>query len=65
MYWLYIVIVIVILLLFVYFIRNCKDDDEEEVDEEEYKNLVKKDISKAREVIKDDLKVFEIFQDTS
>ncbi len=65
MNYIYIIIIVIIVLLFIYFARQTDDEDEDKLNnEEDYKNLVKKDINKAREVIKDDLKTFELFQDS-
>jgi preprotein translocase subunit YajC len=58
MFAIYIIIIIVILLLFFYFTYSSNDEDEEE----DYTELVKTDLKKAREVIKNDLKIFDIYQ---
>ncbi len=60
MFALYIIIIVVILLLFFYFTYAAEDEPEEE----DYTELVKTDIKKAREVIKNDLKTFDLYQKT-
>ncbi len=54
----YLLIVVIILILFLCAFAYYKGGDEEE----DYADLVKNDMAKAREVIGDDLKVFDIFQ---
>lgn len=61
----FIVVVVIMLLIFLH--NNLGDDEEKENKEdfskpeskEKIKELVKKDVTKAREVVKNDMKIFE------
>lgn len=73
MYW-YIIIAVVIVLFLVFLYLNFPSDEDDEDDVESAENfsspeaekkidkLVKKDINKARKIVKDDLKIFDALQ---
>lgn len=66
MYWYIIIIIVIILLLAILYINLPTDDDpepeKEQFEDKKIDELVKGDITEARKVVKNDMKIFEALQ---